>query len=123
MNFNIDEQFLISCNTEDTYSKYRGKTDLSATELIEVLKGEDICRVLRSCDHPVFDSLRCHLEKYEYIKTERSSWNGDRVLKAFTINDLDFNPGDRFPCGGALGIHLIVEREYRKERNEINSNV
>jgi len=55
-------------------------------------------------DHPEFTKLRTLLEKEGFIKTERSWWNGDIVLKSFYLNDKLFSKNQRFLCASALGV-------------------
>lgn len=63
-----------------------------------------------SIDHPKFTELRDKLEKLGFIKTERSFWNGDRVLKSFKLNGMPFKPGERFFCACAMGIKLKCKK-------------
>lgn len=65
-------------------------------------------------DHPKFTELRDKLEREGYIKTQRSWWNGDSVLKKFILNGMPFKVGDKFPCASALGIWLTVRRKHKK---------
>lgn len=53
-------------------------------------------------DHPEFTKLRDKLEKLGFISTQRNSWNGDRVLKMFYLNDVKFSKGYKFPCAAAM---------------------
>ena len=64
-------------------------------------------------DHPKFTELRDKLEKEGYIKIERSCWNGDRVLKPFTLNGMAFKLHEQFPCSGALDIRFKVKDKQK----------
>jgi hypothetical protein len=57
---------------------------------------------VRSEDHPEFTKLREQLGKEGYITIERGWWNGDRVVKPFTLNNKKFRKGDKFPCAAAI---------------------
>jgi len=57
-------------------------------------------------DHPTFDANRTWLDSRGYIRKQTMWWNGDRVLKPFYLNGMLFDIGDKFPCGGAMKIHL-----------------
>jgi hypothetical protein len=67
-------------------------------------------------DHPEFTSLRDKLEELGYIKTERTYWNGDYVLKPFKLNDMPFKKDDKFPCASAMQVKLSVYRKFKNER-------
>ena len=65
-------------------------------------------------DHPEFTKIRNRLEKQGYIQIERGWWNGDRVIKPFSLNGFKFKKHDKFPCASALDIWLSV-KEKRKQ--------
>jgi hypothetical protein len=113
MNYTLDDSFAWDVSYRQEWSKYDNKTDLTPTELLEVIKGVDKSVSIGNDDHPEFKKLRNQLEAEGYIKCERSWWNGDRVLKPFTLNGVDFNVDGNFPCGAAMKIHLEIERKYR----------
>ncbi len=94
--FQIDEQYLVSVTADG-----------------ELFDGTNIYHVMGTQDHAKFTELRNELEQQGYISTWRTVWNGDRVLKPFTLNDFKFNKGDQFPCGVALGNRLKVKRKLR----------
>jgi hypothetical protein len=81
---------------------YDHKDALTDEELIKVLTRQDRCSSTSSDDHPDFKELRNELEKFGYIETQRSWWNGDRVLQSFKLNGAKFNKGEQFPCGAAI---------------------
>ena len=62
-------------------------------------------------DHPEFTKIRNRLEKQGYIQIERGWWNGDRVIKPFSLNGFKFKKHDKFPCASALDIWLSVEEK------------
>lgn len=64
-------------------------------------------------DHPEFTKLRDKLEAEGYIQTERTYWNGDRVLKPFMLNGNKFDKGEKFCCASALDIKFKVAKEYK----------
>lgn len=103
---NIDPSFLTSVTIHKEWSRYDGRTDLTAEELIKVIKGEDRYSMTSSEDHPEFNKLRLALEKEGYITVQRSWWNGDRVLKSFILNGKKFKRGEQFPSGAAMTGHL-----------------
>ena len=48
-------------------------------------------------------------------KTERSWWNGDRVLKGFRLNEFCFKKGDKFACAGAMKGAISYARQYKRK--------
>ena len=94
---------------------YQNKTELSNDEMITVLKGLDRCSTLSSDDHPEFKALRDLLEQQGFISTQRNAWNGDRVLKPFKLNEVQFNKGDRYLSGAAMKSHLQYQRKHNHE--------
>lgn len=73
----------------------------------EVLEGNSYGCI----DHPKFTKLRDRLEKLGFIKTERSYWNGDKVLRPFKLNGMTFETDAQFCCASALGIKFQVKRK------------
>ncbi len=67
----------------------------------------------RSVDHPAFAALREHLGARGYIKIERGWCNGDSVLKRFTLNTFEFEPGEQFSSAGAMGNSFSVQRKIQ----------
>ena len=53
-------------------------------------------------DHPSFDALRRMLGETGRIKVQTQWWNGDRVLREFSLNDHKFSVGDQFSCAAAI---------------------
>ncbi len=71
---------------------------------------------LGSIDHPEFTKVRERLGQEGFILIERGWWNGDRTLKPFKLNGLDFKPGDKFPCASALSIQLSLKKRKTRSR-------
>jgi len=71
-------------------------------------------------DHPEFTNLRNKLEKQGYIQIERGWWNGDRVIKPFSLNGIKFKKYAKFPCASALNIQLNIY-EQTKSKQKIKS--
>ena len=70
-------------------------------------------------DHPSFARLRNHLEAKGLIQTSRNSCNGDIVLSEFYLNDVRFNPGDRFLSASAMKYTLErAPKEPMKKKEE-----
>ena len=65
-------------------------------------------------DHPEFTKLRNRLCKLGYISIELTWCNGDKVLKPFKLNKLDFKKGEQFPCAGALGTRMFAAKKLQK---------
>lgn len=102
MNFKIDYSYITSVSIVKTYSIYAGKKAVTDDELVKILKGEDRYTSIGSDDHPEFKKLREELSNSGYIRIERGWWNGDFVLKSFTLNGYKFNKGEKFPCAAAM---------------------
>lgn len=105
-NFDIDPAFLTDVTVQKTYRPHRDKSELTAEELLDVIKYKHTVTSTHNEDHPEFACLRNQLEAEGYIKTERGWWNGDRVTQSFKLNGVLFEPGDQFPCAGAMQLHL-----------------
>jgi hypothetical protein len=106
MDIMLDESYMTSVEIYASGSVYDGKPDLADDEFVKVLKGEDRWSSQESKDHPEFAKLREQLGKQGYIKIERSWWNGDIVLKPFTLNGVRFKKNEQFSCASAMGFHL-----------------
>jgi hypothetical protein len=70
--------------------------------------------MLGHVDHPTFANLRDHLDNRGYIETSRNSWNGDRVLKDFFLNNYLMIKGDRFLSGAAIGNDKNLTNNYNQ---------
>ena len=89
MKFTIDPKFL----TDVHYKTEIVMVDLEGNEHTGTISG--------SKDHPEFDQLRTLLNLSGYIRCE-TWWNGDTVLKPFSLNKKRFKVGDTFYCAVAL---------------------
>ncbi len=114
MKFEIDECYLTSINIKKEWSIYAGLKELTDDQLVKVLKGEDRCCTIRSGDHPEFAKLREQLGVDGYIKIQRGWWNGDEVIKPFTLNGAKFKKGEQFPCASAMSGHLKFTKKLIK---------
>jgi len=114
MDFVLDESCICDVFVKQSRSIYSGKDPESLTpdELMKVLKGEDIITSAFSKDHPEFDRFREQLGVEGYISIERGWWNGDRVLKPFTLNGVKFEVGDQFSSACAMKHHLEFAKKY-----------
>jgi hypothetical protein len=106
MRFDIDPDFLTDVTVTETYRPHADKEALTPDELIEVLAHASTVTSTCTRDHPEFAQLRDQLEVEGYIACERGWWNGDRVLRTFTLNSVMFHLDDQFPCAGAMRLHL-----------------
>ena len=105
--FFIPEEYLT--DVSDNYIKYKYDTtkELTHEQLVDILVNGNIqYRSFGTKDHPEFTKLRDELEKLGYIKTFRSSSNGDRVLKPFKLNGKGFKKNETFYCACAIKLHL-----------------
>ena len=106
--FSIDEQYLTDVQVV-TYPKF--VSDTEDDEFIRVLAG-NVVRCIGSKDHDEFTKLREQLKLDGFIEIERSWWNGDRVLKPFTLNGVKFKKHEKFVCATAMKGHLKFARKY-----------
>ncbi len=95
--FRIKKEYITSVGNTKDISLYIPSTG-------ETIRGTSYGTI----DHPNFTKLRDKLEQEGYIQTERTWWNGDRVLKPFILNNMLFKKGDQFPCATALSVKLMV---------------
>jgi hypothetical protein len=112
MNFKLDDSFAWDISIREEWSIHDNKPNLTPKELLEVIKGVGKSASISNDDHPDFKALRNQLEELGYIECERGWWNGDRVLKPFTLNDVAFEVHEKFPCGAAMQSHLRIQRKY-----------
>ena len=66
-------------------------------------------------DHPEFDAFRRDLARQGYISIQENSWNGDRVLMSFSLNDMQFDVGDTFYCAAAL--QNMINAKHKNNQN------
>lgn len=115
MRFTIDLAYCCSVNILSEWNSYiKPGVETSAEDLCKVLKGEGECSSHSSADHPEFAKLREQLSAEGYISIQRGWWNGDRVLKSFTLNDKQFKAGDQFCCGVAIKYELELATKRKK---------
>jgi len=119
--FTIDESKPFDITIRTVHSNLMGlledPANPTAEDLIKILKvGHQSITVVGNDDSPEFKALRNQLEVEGYIKCERGWWNGDCVLKPFTLNGVKFKVNDKFWCGAAMGGHLEWKREYENKR-------
>jgi len=94
-NFEIDEKYFTSVQ-EKTVRKF-----------IIIETGEEMEGMFTgSVDHPEFSKLREQLGESGFIQIERGWWNGDCVLKPFSVNGFKFRKGEQFPCACAMSGHM-----------------
>ena len=110
-NFELDDQYICSVTIRKEWGMFDHKKDLTEDDLVKVLKGEDRCSSTSCEDHPEFDKLRKQLDQEGYISIWYSVWNGDTVLKPFTLNGVKFKKGEKFCCGAAMSTHLKYEKK------------
>jgi len=106
MMFEIDPEYITDVTIRQEWNIYTNKDTITDEDLVEVLKGRGSCSSTHSEDHPEFTRLRDHLGELGYISIERGWWNGDRVLKSFTLNGVAFEPGEQFPSAAPMKFHL-----------------
>ena len=100
--FFIDEQYITDVTVRTETSLLKNPDDPTPEDLIKILRGQDKMISISNKDHDEFTKLRNQLEELGYIKTERSWWNGDRVIKGFKLNGLPLKKGERFYCAAAM---------------------
>ena len=119
-NFVIDEGKPFDVNIRSVHSYLENPENPTADDLIKILKGTHQVTSMSNEDSPEFKSLRNTLEAEGYIICWRGGWNGDRVLKPFTLNGVKFEVDGKFCCGAAMNYHLQFEREYENKRTNHN---
>ena len=107
--FQIDPSYLVTITCTRTTSFVVDPENPTPEELIMVLRNEHQMTSHWVEDHPEFTKLRNELEQLGYIKTERSWWNGDRVLQPFVLNNVLFHTADKFVSASPMKYHLAYE--------------
>ena len=120
MNFTIDESKPFDVTIREVHSSLENPENPTADDLVRILKGYQPMTSIRNDDSPEFKALRTQLESEGYINCERGWWNGDRVLKTFTLNGIKFEVGNKFFSGAAMHNHLEWERKYENQRTNYN---
>lgn len=116
INFDIDPTSFVSVTITKNYYRYGDRTDLTATETMELIKNPITSTSTSSVDHPDFAALRDMLGELGYIKIQRNSWNGDEVLKPFRLNTVKFIAHEKFCCACAIKWdvdHKVIKRNKR----------
>ena len=116
MDFQIDEAYLTDIVVRTEYPRYNNRTEVTAEELISVIKNPAPAVGIGTMDHPEFTCLREQLEQQGYIAVQRGWWNGDCVLKPFRLNGVRFKKGDQFPCATAMKGHLKFTKLYKQTK-------
>lgn len=111
-NFEIPEEYICDVQVVTEYDFIKDRANLSHEDLVKILKGWDKSVSFGSKDHDEFTKLRNQLEELGYIKTERSWWNGDRVLKPFRLNGWLFKKNHKFPCAAALKSSIDCAKKF-----------
>jgi hypothetical protein len=119
--FVIDPEFLSTVNLSKSWNSYAKKDTVTNEDLLKIIKGEGHCAIFSNDDHPEFKKLREQLGELGYIYIERGWWNGDRVLKPFTLNGARFKKHDQF-CSGAA-IKFDVESRLSRQRRRKSASV
>lgn len=110
--FHIDEQYICNVTVRTEYSYVKDRDNPTHDELIVILKGYDRGYSVSNKDHDEFTKLRNQLEEQGYIQTQRSWWNGDRVLKGFKLNEWSFRKGHKFPSAAAMKNSIECARKF-----------
>ena len=106
-NFEFDVQYATSISLRTEHHIRQRADETSEDFLIRKLKDGSIPIIsIESIDHPEFTKLREQLGKDGYITIERGWWNGDRVVKPFSINGVKFKKDGKFPCAAAIHYDL-----------------
>ena len=100
--FLIDPEFLCDVFISRSWNSYASKELVTDADLLKIIKGEGQCGSFSNDDHPEFKKLREQLGELGYIYIERGWWNGDRVLKPFSLNGARFKKGEQFCSGAAI---------------------
>jgi hypothetical protein len=113
MNFELDESLEWDVTVrKDHANQPADPTAPTPDELFDILKNPRTGYSISSDDSEEFKALRNQLEELGYIRCERGWWNGDTVLKEFTLNGVLFEVDTKFPSGSAMKHHLPFQRKY-----------
>lgn len=114
--FTIDEQYICDVTVRTEHDFIKDRNNPTHDDIIKILKGYDKSVSISNKDHDEFTKLRDQLEELGYIKTERSWWNGDRVLKGFKLNEWTFLKGEKFCSAAAMNNSIHCARKYGWKR-------
>jgi len=113
--FYLDETLDWDITIHKEYNSYLNKDVVTNDDLVKALKGEGAWSMTGNDDGPEFKALRNQLEELGYITCERMWWNGDRVVKSFKLNGIQFKKDQQFSSGAALKFHLdSIRRRQNK---------
>jgi hypothetical protein len=118
MDFTIPEEYITGVTVRTEHDFIKDRSNPTHEEIIKILKGYDKSVSISNKDHDEFTKLRNRLEDLGYIKTQRNWWNGDTVLKPFTLNGFKFKKNGSFCCADAMKVSFEVSRKFN--RNTIN---
>ena len=110
--FFIDDQYIRDVTVRTEHDFIKDRNNLTNEDLIKILKGWDKSVSISNKDHDEFTKLRNQLEELGYIETQRSWWNGDRILKSFKLNGWTMRKGHKFPCAAALRVSIDCARKH-----------
>lgn len=115
--FTIKDYHICSLTVTETYDMFRNipYDQLTQKQLLKIIKGESTVSSIKTQDHPEFTKLRNTLHEQGYVEIETRSWNGDRVLKPFMLNDILFTEGVKFLSAGALRIRLDQAKKNKEQ--------
>ena len=102
MNFTIDPEFLTDQSVTRRWSLLSNPDNPTPEDLIKLLTNKHEAVSYSHQDHPEFTKLREQLGELGFISIQRISWNGDCVLKPFTLNGYEFKVGTTFWCAVAM---------------------
>jgi hypothetical protein len=110
--FTIDEAYITDVTVRTEHDYVKDRNNLTNEDIIKIIKGYDRGLTISNKDHDEFTKLRNHLEELGFIKTQRSWWNGDEVLKTFKLNEWTFRKGHKFPSAAAMHTSISCARKY-----------
>lgn len=113
--FFIDDKFITSVTVRTEADFIKDRKNPTHEDLIKILKGWDKSVSISSKDHDEFTKLRNQLEELGYIKTQRSWWNGDIILKSFKLNGWTMRKDHKFPCASALRVSIDCAKKYKRK--------
>ena len=106
MMFELNPEYITDVTIRQEWNIHTNKDTVTNEDLVEVLKGRGSCSSTYCEDHPEFARLRNQLGELGYISIEKGWWNGDRVLKSFSLNGVPFEPGEQFCSAAPMKFHL-----------------
>jgi len=114
INFEIDPLYLTDITIHKKWISEAYYELNDEEKVLALLKGKNYnCSSMSSDDHPEFKKLREQLGQEKFIKIQRRWWNGDVVLKPFTLNGAKFKKGEQFSSGAA--IKYVIDSKQKKQ--------